>query len=373
MRPAAMIDSLLTGLVATALAGSLAMSGCSLTELLPSGVIEPAIVPSANERGSRTIDRAFAFENSTVRLEVPMDMAVYAGSGSAPKSAVFIGGKTPVDWVPDYYRAFISESHQASFYDALESALHQIRTRDRLDASRYVELVTSMAQGLEYRTDPVNLAPKFPIETFGDGYGDCDDKTLLAAAVLSRDGYDVAILVFTPEKHVALGIRAPGLDYKQTGYAFVEMTEPSLVGVPTEELAGGIRLMSQPEVIRIGSGTAVFEAGAQIGDIEARMSELRAAEKRLSSEIAAGKADLASEQATLDAEMRAIDGAADPKARDAAVTAYNALVPKYNALVKKVNGLISELNGLVSAERYYVDHQSARPQVYERLRGLKIP
>lgn len=149
---------------ATALASvSLTLSiGCSLSGVLPSGVIEPSIVPSAGLQGTETIDRSFSFEAGRVRLQVPVDRAVYAGSEVASRSAIFIGGEPTSGWVPDYYRAFIAEKHQEGFYAALQSALHDVRSRAGLDGSRYVELVTSMVQELRYRTDPNNLAPKSP-------------------------------------------------------------------------------------------------------------------------------------------------------------------------------------------------------------------
>ncbi len=46
--------------------------------------------------------------------------------------------------------------------------------------------------------------PKYPIETLWDGRGDCEDHAILAAAILKRLGYDVALL-FLPG-HAALGV-----------------------------------------------------------------------------------------------------------------------------------------------------------------------
>ena len=360
-------------LLAGALAAALAASGCALVRGGSSTVIEPAIVPAANVAGSRTVERAFPFEEQRVTLRVPVDRAVYAGAQSAPKSAVFIGTAPTSDWVPDYYRAFIGEAHQEAFYTATLDALHAIRKRDGLDPARYVELVTSMAQGLTYRTDPVNLAPKFPIETFADGYGDCDDKTLLAAALLSRDGYDVAILMFPPEKHVALGFRAPGLDYKQTGYAYVEVTEPSLVGVPPESLAGGVKLTSQPQVIRIGSGKGAYTAGAQIAYIQRRLADVKAAAEQLGAQIAKEQADVKALQSALSAQKKSVEGIADPLARAAAVSSYNQAVQAANDRVAKLNRAIRTYNALVDVERYVASHRFARPQVYERLRSAQLP
>lgn len=351
--------------VAILLAASLA-AGCSLLPATPFDVIEPAIVPAAGVHGERPVARDVLFEQERVRVSVPVDAAVYAGSVSSPKSAVFLGGRNPGDWVPGYYRAFESEAHQDAFYAAMGDELHAVRRARHLDASRYLEFVTSMVQELTYRTDPVNLAPKFPIETWGDGYGDCDDKTLLAAAILARDGYDVAILLFTPEKHVALGVRAPGLDYKGTGYAYVEMTEPSLVGVPSETLAGGVKLVSQPVVIRIGDGTGAYSAGAQIAFVQQRIAAVRASLKRLGPRLTALESGLSQERAGLQAAR----GSLGPSPSPAAARAFNAQVAQYNARLADANAQVRRYNALVAVERYWADNQTARPQLYARLRTV---
>lgn len=363
-----------TAVIAVALALSLSVAGCS--RLISAGVIpaviQPKIVPSATETGSEVITHEFAFEGGMVRLEVPVDKAVYAGAVSAQKSAIFVGGEEPANWTADYYRAFVDEPHQSVFYDSILDALRQLRESDALDSSRYVELITSMVQGLEYRTDTTNLAPKFPIETFGDGYGDCDDKALLAAALLSRDGYDVAILLFAPEKHVALGIRADGLDYKGTGYAYVETTEPSLVGVPVETLVGAGELTSQPEVIRIGDGSDSYTAGAQITYIESRLDDAEAAEKSLRAKIEKDKAALDKEQATLEQARRELESITDPAAYNAAVKQYNRQVAAYNDDADDLRRLIDRHNAIVETLQYVADNLTARPQVFSALRSLRL-
>ena len=352
---------------------ALALTGCSrLTPEMFSRVIEPAIVPAADQQGLQTAQRDFAFEERLVQLRVPIDSAVYAGARSAEKSTVFVGGSSPTDWVGGHYRSFIDEQHQGPFFEALLGALHEVRQQRNLDSSRYVELVTSMVQTMEYRVDPASLAAKFPIETLGDGYGDCDDKTLLAAAVLARDGYDVAILLFKPEQHVALGIRAPGLEYPGTAYAYAETTGPSLVGVVPETLAGGIKLESRPVVIRIGSGKQGFDVGDRINYIQNRLKTVRSDAGRLAAQINTVNARLEALRATIQSAKRDAETATDPTSGVAAVERYNSLAKEHNDLVAQLNTLVERHNALAAAERYAAEHQTARPQIYDRLRGLEL-
>ena len=82
--------------MAAALVGAvvlaLTLTGCS--QLLPGAfprVIEPSIVPAADQHGSQVASRDFDFEDRVVQLRVPIDRAVYAGARSAEKSTVFLG------------------------------------------------------------------------------------------------------------------------------------------------------------------------------------------------------------------------------------------------------------------------------------------
>lgn len=336
-----------------------------------SGIIDPKIVPSTAERGSKFFSHEFAFEDTRVKLQIPLDLAVYAGAKSAEKSTTFIGRSQPDDWLSGHYRSFVEEQHQDAFFTALREALHAVRDQRGLDESRYVELVTTMAQSLEYRIDTTSLAPKFPIETFGDAYGDCDDKTLLAAAVLSRDGYDVAILFFEPEEHVALGIRAPGLEFRDTGYAFAEMTQPSLVGTVPDNLDNGQKLESEPEVIRIGSGERSFGEADQVVFIQRRLAEIRSAVESLAKQVADDTAKVDSLRAELEAAKLDVEATDDPASDAAARARYNALAKQHNDLVAKLNERVERHNELAKAGAYASEHPYARPQVYEQLRNVR--
>lgn len=351
-------------------AGVALVAGCSRIPLegILKGVIHPSIEPAATEKGVQQAKVDFPFEGSKVELTVPVESAVYAGAVNAEKNAIFIGGDRPPNWVSDYYRAFIQEEHQTSFYDSLAAALHEVRDEKALDSSRYIELVAAMAQNLDYRVDPGNLAPKFPIETYTDGYGDCDDKALLAAAILSRDGYDVAVLFFGREEHVALGVRAPGLEYKDTGYAYLEMTEASFVGIPPEKLAGDIELKSDPLVIRIGEGQEEYSATEHIRLIEDRLRRLKAERDELAERIKEYQSQLASQRSSLDSEKGRLDSlGTEVTATD--VDNYNRRVDSYNELVARADTAVSRYNALIELEKYAIENRNARPQVYGRLRS----
>ena len=99
--------------------------------------------------------------------------------------------------------------------------------------------MTVFVQSLPYDTKSgvLDSPPRFPVETFVDGTGNCEDKSVLLAGLLSREGYDVVLFLFLPEHHIALGIRNSSYSFQDTGYTYIETTGTLLVGEVPSELA----------------------------------------------------------------------------------------------------------------------------------------
>ncbi len=71
--------------------------------------------------------------------------------------------------------------------------------------------------------------PKYPVESLGDGTGDCEDSTFIGAVLLAVMGYDCAMLIVPG--HAALGVagcgEVPGgsyYDYEGKRYYYCEST-----------------------------------------------------------------------------------------------------------------------------------------------------
>ena len=71
-------------------------------------------------------------------------------------------------------------------------------------------ILAFVQQGIRYTADLSSQTgqlieyPKYPLETLVEKKGDCEDQAILAAALLTRMHYNVALLILPP--HVALGI-----------------------------------------------------------------------------------------------------------------------------------------------------------------------
>jgi len=95
-------------------------------------------------------------------------------------------------------------------------------------------------EAIPYRSEKGEY-PRYPVETLVDG-GDCEDKSVLLAAVLRAMGYRTALLLFNDNPgHMAVGVECagcPGSYYQKDGvnYFYLESTHPgwSVGEIPPE-------------------------------------------------------------------------------------------------------------------------------------------
>ena len=368
VRPVAVMLALLLALGAVA--------GCNAdgTLRLPTGVVYPSITPVAGSTGV-TATRTFPFEGAPRTVMVTIDGAVLAGAQHAEKSVIRFGNARENDWISDYYPAFAFEKHQDDFFAALIAQFRAIRDASGLDPDRYVELMTAYAQSLDYKVDPQDLSPKFPIETAASGSGDCDDKALILGGLLSREGYDVAILLFGPEQHVALGIKTDGPDYRGTGYAYIETTTKGFVGMSPDSVGDGIKLASEPQVFTLGKGTKKFGASAQVAQILSAADTAKKRAVEIAGRVTAADAGLEllrSETSALKSRMDAALASGDTATYNALVPSYNASAASFNDAVASRNALVAEHNGIVAIDTYVLDHLDDRPGVYAYIQAQPL-
>ncbi len=344
------------------------LAGCSVNGSLrlPTGVVYPSIKP-VEGTADLTVSHTFTFEGQPRAVTITVDGPLYAGAQQAEKSVIRFGRARENDWISDYYPAFVFEKHQDAFFSALLEQFRSVRDAEGLDSDRYVELMTAYAQSLEYRIDPQNLSPKFPVETAAQLAGDCDDKALLLGGLLAREGYDVAILLFGPEQHVALGIKAEGMEYKKTGYAYIETTIGGFVGMPPDSVGSGTKLTSEPQVFKLGDGSLGYTAGPQVSRIlitaDAAEKAVAAAAERIRSADAA-LPPRESNVRSLKSRIEALLAAGDNAGYNALVPSYNAAAAEYNAAIEERNALVAEHNRVVGIHTFIIENLSHRPGVF---------
>jgi len=329
-------------------------------------VVVPHIVPLSGQTSPVTATHTFLFEKSKITISVPVDAGVYAGAKATDKSVSIYGNVSESTWVTDSYLAMVNDSAQDAMYESLLSQFRKIRDDQGLSGDEYLELMTAYVQSLTYETTPDNPA-KYPVETVVDGAGDCDDKSLLLAGLLSRENYRVALLSFSPESHMALGIGSTGSLYKDTGYAYVETTNLSYVGVPPEELNGGIVLSSEPLVIPVGSGTTPYASGNETAALNDMLKAMEQKADDLEPQISSLASDLSAKQdriKQMEAQMQSLRSAGNTGAYNAQVSTHNSLVADYNAELATYKSLISTYDTYAQVHNYIVSHAYDRKGTY---------
>lgn len=332
----------------------------------------PAIVPVEGASLDDLPVYTFPFEDGEETIRIDPDPAVYAGAKEADRRLHLYRNLPEEEWIPIYYRAFESEPHLEPFYADLLAALRGIRDQQDLDDDRYLELIAAFVQSIPYRTDASITEPKFPIETYVDGEGDCDDKSLLLAGLLAREGYGVALFYFGDEAHMAVGVRSAGCHYRNTTYAYIETTNTSYVGIPPAALSNGTVLSSDPLVIPVGDGPRLYGGCDQVRTIERALSSSLARVRALAPELAARAQELEAERESLEtfgARLKAL-------ARSGEIREYNRLVPEYNQKTREYNDAAQSYNALLAESRAAVDvhnhlvtHAHDRPGSYLRARA----
>lgn len=209
----------------------------------------------------------FTFDGVRHTVAPKVVSSAYWGARAASREALVPAGTSPEQWSAAYYRSIALDPAQTSMIDSACAQLRAIANSDGLDRDQYLELIAKYVQSITYdKTEFVTgkTMVRFPVQTVVDGKGLCEDKSLLLTALLAHEGYATALLSFAPENHMAVGVRGPGATYGDTGYLFLETTQPTYVSEVPPVYDGGMRLRSEPEVVTIGDGTGTYGSAEQV-------------------------------------------------------------------------------------------------------------
>lgn len=161
------------------------------------------------------------YEFSTWFWDLPVPMSLYVEYWERPRPSLWN------DWI------YMAKDPDDDYYiDQMVQEINEAAIEKRFSEIEKVNFVIAFVQSLPYTEDdvttPWNEYPRYPIESLFDRGGDCEDTSILAAALLDRLGYDVALLVLFNEDHAAVGISIDtyGVYYEHGGekYFYLETT-----------------------------------------------------------------------------------------------------------------------------------------------------
>lgn len=147
--------------------------------------------------------------------------------------------------------------------------LNKIQQRAPSNIQDQARIAINLVQHIPYGK-PSDLIKNIiqPYEVLYHQEGVCGDKSLFLGYLLKKIGFGVVLYLFESECHMALGIKCPKkFCYKNSGYAFVETTVPSIVTDSEKHYSDVGKLLSNPKVFVISDG-ATFDPSEEYEDLE---------------------------------------------------------------------------------------------------------
>jgi predicted transglutaminase-like cysteine proteinase len=130
------------------------------------------------------------------------------------------------------YAQYATSDYDRASIKKLADMFREAGSREGYSQYDDVLNIVSFVQALPYTSDKVTTGydeyPRYPVETLVDDGGDCEDTSILTAAMLHEIGYG-AVLLEMPD-HMAIGVKCSGdypgtyVEYKGEKYYYLETT-----------------------------------------------------------------------------------------------------------------------------------------------------
>lgn len=164
---------------------------------------EPAPLPPPPEPDGDLVRRyAWDFEGRqwNWRLEMPEDLYTFY------QERPFVYD----DRGRHAYDAYVSTPYDDTWIAALAGSLQGVGDQEGWDDATVLSFALAFVQSLPYAPDDVTTGfdefPRYPILTLVDEGGDCEDTSILFAAIAQALGHEVVLL--SPPRHMAVGVRS---------------------------------------------------------------------------------------------------------------------------------------------------------------------
>ncbi|MFC2083099.1 WD40 repeat domain-containing protein [Candidatus Bipolaricaulota bacterium] len=130
------------------------------------------------------------------------------------------------------YGGYVTTSYDDDSLGVLVDWFRETAQQRNYSQSETAEFVASFVQSMPYTEDavttPYDEYARYPLETLIDRGGDCEDSSILVAALLYQMEFDVCLLAYS--EHIAVGVALDsphaGLRYRRDGtyYNYLETT-----------------------------------------------------------------------------------------------------------------------------------------------------
>lgn len=176
------------------------------------------------EKTMLTVHRQFEYRNNEYNLSLSIPLRQYLHYKEKPRpSWLNYNYGHPYHYFAEYVSMALDPDDDTTI-DEIVRYLEETAAVEGFDDCYKAELALAFVQSFAYIGDNVTVAvdeyPRYPVETLFDREGDCEDTSILLAALLNEMGYDVAILLFEEFDHIGLGINMPP-EYKMYGNSWI--------------------------------------------------------------------------------------------------------------------------------------------------------
>src|SRR4030042_2644657 len=129
------------------------------------------------------------------------------------------------------YSIYWTHPYDDAYLATIIEKFNIIAITNSLTEAEKINLVIAFVQSLPYTVDSVTTGydeyPRYPAETLIDDGGDCEDTSILTAALLHVMNYKVILI--NPPGHMAVGVNIPGTygsyyNYEEKEYFYLETT-----------------------------------------------------------------------------------------------------------------------------------------------------
>jgi hypothetical protein len=166
-----------------------------------------------------------------------------------------------------YLLKYLDDSDQKKYLGSLVNSIKSI-TPNKDDQAR---IAISLVQNIPYdysKSGSLSTDVRFPYRVLYENTGICEEKSLLLAYLLRELGYGVVLFEFKSENHMAVGVKSPPqYSYKNSGYAFIESTTPSIITDSQGNYVGAGKLTSTPQIFQISEGNSMTSISEEYNDV----------------------------------------------------------------------------------------------------------
>ena len=133
---------------------------------------------------------------------------------------------------PKDYQKYMDDTNNREIVKSIADSIKQLSNDAGFDESETALEAISYVQAIQYMYDKDSTGqkdfPKYPFETLYDLSGDCEDSSILLAAILRELNFSICLIVY--DDHVAVGVKGaddlPGTYFNvdDVKYYYVEST-----------------------------------------------------------------------------------------------------------------------------------------------------